>query len=111
MESHEKQEDFIGSGAIGIPILAQDEGHTVVHLKPSPKNTSTASRSSLSDKPLSPAEALSLLQTRFSDLQSLGLKVAILADEGILYASVQYQGHELDFNGHILLDSQPVVRG
>ncbi len=115
MESQGKQADITGSGAIETPILAQDAGRTGVRSKPSQKNTSIALSSSepnkLNDKPLTQAEALSLLQTRFSDLRSLGLNVAIVANGGVLYAAVQYQGHELGFDGHILLDGQPVVKG
>lgn len=53
---------------------------------------------------------LAVLQTDFSDLQSKGLKVVILAKNKHLYFSVEYPGHELGFDtGNITLDGKKVV--
>ena len=112
MEQREKQADFTGSGAIETPILASEEGRTEGRSKASPRITSTGSRSSSSDKPLTQAEGLSLLQTRCFDLLSLGLKVEILADDGDLFIVVRDPEHEIGYeNGHFLLDGVPVVKG
>ncbi len=111
MASTEKQDIITTSGFLETPILASASVPMEDLLKPSPQITSIASLSSFKDKPISPAEALSLLQTRCFDLRSLGLRVAVLADTGELFIAVKYEGHALDFNGHILLDGQPVVKG
>lgn len=111
MESIEKQDTIITSGSSVTPILASANVPMEGRSKPSPQITSIASLSSFKDKPISPAEALSLLQTRCFDLRSLGLRVAVLADTGELFIAVKFEGHTLDFNGHILLDGQPVVKG
>ena len=59
-----------------------------------------------------PVEALSLLQADLFDLQKLGAKIAILARDGALYASIIMPGHALGYvDGHITLDGVPVVKG
>lgn len=58
------------------------------------------------------AEMLSLLQSDYFDLQSLGLKVAIVARDGRLYATIEYPENVLDFRGgNIFLNGQNVVTG
>lgn len=111
MESTKKQDISITSGSSATPILASVNVPMEDLSKQSPQITSIESLSSFKDKPISPAEALSLLQTRCFDLRSLGFRVVILADTGELFIAVMYDGHKLDFNGHILLDGQPVVKG
>jgi hypothetical protein len=64
-----------------------------------------------STKPVSVAEALSLLQTLCSDLPSLGCKTAILAVEGRLYVRIippASIGKATFSDGHIRLNGLPV---
>jgi len=114
MKSQGVQENTTGNGPTVTPILAHEEGLMEAQLKPARASTSIASRNTSSDKPLTPAEALSLLQTRCFDLRTLGVKVEILADGGALFAAFRLEGHELGFDtgrGDILLDGAPVVKG
>jgi hypothetical protein len=100
-----KQEDTTGRQQEKTPILASASVSTAERSKPAPtKNESASTEIAL---------ILALLQTDFSDLQSKGLKVSILARENRLYASIEYQGHALAVSDtgkkSILLDGKPVV--
>jgi hypothetical protein len=105
MESQEKQDTTIGKPQDSTPILASVKESTAEPLKHAQtKNESASTEIALT---------LALLQTDFSDLQSKGLKVSILARENKLYASIEYHGHTLSISDtskkSILLDGKPVV--
>ena len=107
-----KQDINTGSGSNGkkTPILASGDAldHTAGDLIPSQVSTEIERGST---KPVSVPEALSLLQTLFLDLQSLGCKTAILAVEGRLYIRVLPPasiGKATFLDGHIRLDGVPV---
>lgn len=107
-----KQDINTGSGLNGsqTPILASGDGldHTAGDLIQSLKPTETGREDT---KPVSPQEALGLLQTNCLDLRSLGFKVAILAVENRLYirlvppASI---GKLAYYDEHIRIDGLPV---
>jgi hypothetical protein len=105
MASQEKQDDTTGRQQEKTPILASANVSTAEKSKPAPmKNESASTEIAL---------ILALLQTDFSDLQSKGLKVSILARENRLYASIAWEGHTLGVSDtgkkSILLDGKPVV--
>jgi len=108
MESQEKPDITTGKHPEQTPILASAKGNTAAKSKPAPMKNEAAS--------IDIASILALLQTDLSDLQSLGLKVAILAKENRLYASIEWEGHTLSVadtgkkaKRSILLDGKPVV--
>lgn len=105
MEKQEKQDTTTGKPQGSVSILASEKESTAASLKPAPMKNENASTEV--------ALILALLQTDFSDLQSKGLKVSILARENKLYASIEYPGHVLDVSDtgkkSILLDFKPVV--
>src|SRR5690349_5728396 len=104
MESLEKQDTTTGKHPEQT-ILASASASTAEKSKPAQVKSGSAS--------IEIASVLALLQSDFSDLQSSGLRVAILAKEGKLYASIEYPGHILDISDtgkkSILLDFKPVV--
>jgi hypothetical protein len=87
------------------PILAKGKRSTAAKSKPAQTKSESASTEI--------ALILALLQTDFSDLQSRGCRVAILARENRLYASIEWEGHVLDVRDtgtkSITLDGKPVV--
>lgn len=90
------------------PILASENQGTAEALKPSRAPTSIAVGST---KPVSLKEALSLLQTLYFDLQSMGCKVSILARNKRFYVvcEVPADTGALTFErGHIAIDGKPV---
>jgi hypothetical protein len=105
MESLEKPDDTTGKQQGKTPILASAAVGTVEKSKLAQAKNENAS--------IEIASILALLQTDFSDLQSKGLRVAILARDGKLYASIEYHGHELAVSDtgkkSIMLDGKPVV--
>jgi hypothetical protein len=105
MEKQEKQDTTIGKPQGSVSILASEKESTAASLKPAQTKNENASTEI--------ALILALLQTDFSDLQSKGLRVSILARDNKLYASIEYQGHALAVSGgskkSILLDGKPVV--
>ncbi len=108
MDKQEKQDITTGKQPEPTPILASAEGGTAAKSKPVPTKNESASTEI--------GSILALLQTDFSDLQSKGLKVAILARENRLYASIEWEGHILSVadtgkktKRSILLDGKPVV--
>lgn len=105
MDEPKKQDITTGKQPEPTPILASEKESTAESLKPAPAKNENAS--------IEIASILALLQTDFSDLQSKGLKVAILAKDGRLYASIEWEGHVLDISDtgkkSILLDFKPVV--
>ena len=106
MEQQRKQDINTGSGDGKAPILANEKQSTAAKSKQSRKSSNTAVSNT---KPVSKTEALSLLQTIFSDLQSLGYEVSILARNDSLYMRVKTDTGRLDFSGgHIVLDGKPV---
>jgi hypothetical protein len=105
MEKQEKQDTTTGKPQGSTPILASESASTAELLKPAQtKNESASTEVAL---------ILALLQTDFSDLQSKGLRVSILARDNKLYTSIEYQGHALTVSDgskkSILLDGKPVV--
>ena len=103
MDKPERQDTTTGKNDGQTPILASGGQGTAAESKPA----RTRSESS------SIASTLSLLQNDYSELQSLGLKIAILARENKLYFVVELPKHELGFDtgtGHILLDGVPVLK-
>jgi hypothetical protein len=108
MEKLEEQGTTTGKPEEPTPILAPEKPSTAEPLKPAPTKNENAS--------IEIALILSLLQTDFSDLQSKGLRVVILAKENKLYASIEWQGHSLEVRDtgkkskrSIILDGKPVV--
>ena len=105
MEQPEKLDITTGKPPAKTPILASDGGSTAESSKPAPVTNESAS--------IAVASILALLQTDFSDLQSNGLRVVILARDNKLYASIEYTGHRLSVTDTgkraILLDDKPVV--
>ncbi len=105
MDEQKKQVTTTGKQPAPVSILANESASTAVNSTPAPtKNESASTEIAL---------ILALLQTDFSDLQSKGLKVSILARENKLYASIEYPGHVLDISDtgkkSLLLDFKPVV--
>jgi hypothetical protein len=104
MESLEKQDTTTGKHP-EQPILAKESASTAGKSKPAPAKSGSAS--------IEIASILAVLQTDLYDLQSLGLRVAILARDNKLYASIEYPGHILEVSDtgkkSILLDFKPVV--
>ena len=106
MEKLEKQDTNTGKNDGQTPILASEDRSTAVLSKPVLTKSELASIETV-------ASLLALLQNDYSELQSAGLKVAILAREGKLYLVLDYPGHKLEFdtgNGHLLLDTVPVLK-
>jgi hypothetical protein len=105
MASQEKPDDTTGKPPEKTPILASVDVNTEAKLKLAQTKNENAS--------IEIASILALLQTDFSDLQSRGLRVAILARENKLYASIEWEGHVLDVSNtakkSILLDFKPVA--
>jgi hypothetical protein len=105
MASTEKPDSTTGKQDEPTPILAQGKRSTAA----SSKRARTKNESASTEIAL----ILALLQTDFSDLQSRGCRVAILAKENRLYASIEWEGHELDVRDtgkkSILLDGKPVA--
>jgi hypothetical protein len=105
MESQEKQDITTGKPPEQSPILANENASTAAKLKHAQAGNEYAS--------IEIASVLALLQSDFSDLQSKGLKVAILARGNKLYASIEYHGHALTVSDtgkkSILLDGKPVT--
>jgi hypothetical protein len=108
MDELKKQDITTGKQPEPTPILASAEGDTAASLKAAPTKNESDS--------IEIASILALLQTDFSDLQSRGLKVAILARENKLYASIEWTGHAFDVRDtgkkakrSIFLDDKPVV--
>lgn len=90
--------------------------------KPVAEKESTGGISKHSPKPIeedlaSTRRILAVWQTDFFDLQSRGFKVAILAANNVLYASIELPDHVLDTGktdtgkDQILLDGLPVSEG
>lgn len=104
MASQEKPDDTTGKQPTKTPILADEKGSTAAKSKPAPVKSEGDS--------IEIALILAVLQTDFSDLQSKGLRVAILAKDGKLYASIEWEGHTLAVSDtgkkEILLDGKPV---
>ena len=105
MAKQKRQDTDTGNGSTKTPILASEKDPTAEQSQPSQPVTSIESGST---KPLSKAEALSLLQTGLVDLRSLGCDVSILATNKRLYIRISDTGG-LDFvDGHITLGGLPV---
>lgn len=105
MDEQKKPDTTTGKQPNSAPILASESGSTEARSKPvQAKNESDS---------IGIASTLALLQTDFSDLQSKGLRVVILAKGNRLYASIEWQGHALDVRDtgkkSILLDGKPVT--
>ncbi len=105
MESTEKQDITTGRQHEPKSILASADVSTAEPLKAAPTKKENAS--------IEIALTLALLQSDFSDLQSRGLKVSILARDGKLYASIEWPDHPISVSDtakkSILLDGKPVV--
>lgn len=105
MDDTKKPDITTGKQPEPTPILASAEGSTAGRSKPAQMKNENAN--------IEIASILALLQTDFSDLQSKGLRVAILARENRLYASIEWEGHALDVidtgKKSITLDGKPVV--
>jgi hypothetical protein len=105
MASQGKQDDTTGKQPEKTPILASAAVGTAEKSKPAQVKNESAS--------IEIASILALLQTDFSDLQSKGLRVAILARENKLYASIEWEGHALAVSDTgkkaITLDGKPVT--
>ena len=105
MELPEKQDITTGNSPEPTPILASEKGNTA--------ESSRAAQTKKENASIEIASILALLQTDFSDLQSRGLRVVILARENKLYASIEWKDHALGVRDtgkkSILLDGKPVV--
>lgn len=106
MEKLERQDTNTGKSDGQTPILASADRSTAAQSKRAPTKSELASIEFV-------AGQLALLQNDCSELQSAGLKVAILAKTGKLYLVLEYPGHELEFDtgkGHIMLNAVPVLK-
>lgn len=109
MDKQRKLEDTIGNGSTKSPILVSAEDPMAAQSKPSQPLTSIGEGST---KPVTIAEALSLLQTLTLDMRSLNCRAAILARKGRIYfvieppASIGEVGVNL---GHVTINNKPVV--
>lgn len=106
MEKPERQDTNTGKSDGQTPILASADQGTAGQLKPALTKSELASIETA-------AGLLALLQNDCSELQSVGLKVAILARDNKLYLVLDYPGRKLEFdtgNGHILLEGVPVLK-
>jgi hypothetical protein len=106
MDKLEKQDITIGLNDGKTPILASEDQNTEAPSKPAPIKSELASIGIA-------ASQLALLQNDCSELQSHGLKIAILARNDKLYLVLEYPKHKLGFDtgtGHFLLDSVPVLK-
>ena len=105
MDNTEKPDITTGKQPEPPPILASEKGSTAASLR-----TARTKKESGSTEI---ALILALLQTDLSDLQSRGCRIAILARENKLYASIEWEGHALGVGDtgkkSILLDGKPVV--
>lgn len=105
MESQEKPDTTTGKPDEPTPILARAKRNTAGRSKAAQVKNENAS--------IEIASILAVLQTDFYDLQSRGLRVAILAKGNRLYASIEWEGHELGIRDtgkkSITLDGKPVV--
>ena len=105
MDNTEKPDTTTGKQPEPPPILASEK-----------ESTAASSRTARTKKESGSTEIaliLALLQTDLSDLQSRGCRIAILARENKLYASIEWEGHALGVGDtgkkSILLDGKPVV--
>jgi hypothetical protein len=106
MEPLEKRDTDTGKNDGQTPILANENQSMGGQLKAAPTKSELASIESI-------ASQLALLQNDCSELQSLGLKIAILARMNKLYFVLEVADHELSFDtgtGHILFDGVPVLK-
>lgn len=87
MDEQRKPDIITGSTDEPTPILADEKRGTAARSKNAQAKNESAS--------IEIASILALLQTDFSDLQSKGLRVVILARENKLYASIEFTGHVL----------------
>ena len=87
MDKPEKPDITTGKQPEPTPILADGKGSTAASSRPAPAKNENAS--------IEIASILALLQTDFSDLQSKGLKISILARGNRLYASIAWEGHSI----------------
>lgn len=107
MEQPEKQDINTGKNDGQIPILASAEPNMEAESKVATTESESASIKTV-------AGLMALLQNDCSELQSAGLKIAILARSNKLYFVLEYKDHDLGFDtgtGHFLLDSVPVLKG
>lgn len=114
MDTRTKLVISTGNGASSTPILAGGNVPTEALSPPSPPNTSIELASFLNAKPRTPAEALGLLQTRISEMQSMKeFKITLAGnpDTGKLYAVIEWRGKVLGLkDGHILVNDVPVLK-
>jgi len=109
MAVQKRQVITTGSGSTKTPILASGNAPTGEQLKPSQTSTSIESGST---KPLSVAEALSVLQTLCFDLRSMECEVSILARKNRLYLILATPTSsdilQVD-DGQIVMNNKPVI--
>jgi len=113
MDTLKKQDTSTGNGVITTPILAQENVPMEANSTPSPESTSIEFLNFMNARPSTPAEALGLLQTRFSDLQRIGFDILLEgnSDTGRLYVVIGWKGHTLGFEkGHLTADGKPVLK-
>jgi len=109
MAKQKKQDTTTGNGNTKAPILASGNAPTADGLKQSRKRTSIAAGST---KPVSIAEALSLLQTQVLDIQSLGCNAILAARGSRIYIVIGVPasiGEASIKDGHICLKGQKVI--
>ncbi len=107
MAKPRKQGIITGNGTTNSPILASGNDPTEGQ-----SATAPSQKESASIKPVSLAEALSLLQTDCYDLRSMGCTVQIAARKNRLYAILEMPSVSDTVrmeNGHILLRDRPVI--
>jgi hypothetical protein len=105
MEPQEKPDTTTGKPEKQTPILASEKPSMAAKSKPAQAKSESGNTQI--------ALILAVLQTDLFDLQSKGLRVAILARENRLYASIEWEGHALAVSDtgkkSILLDGKPVT--
>lgn len=114
MELPKKQVISIGNGPSEIPIPEPVEDPTEESSTSSPESIAIESANTLNDqeRPKTAIEGLGLLQTRFSDLSALKLRIIIQeTPKGNLAIVISWPGHTLGVkDGQLLADGIPVLK-
>src|ERR1044072_6496573 len=114
MDQLKKQDVYTGNGPSETQRPEPEEDPTEGLSTSSPESIAVASANILNDRkrPQEAIEALGLLQSRYSDLSDLNLRIILEASpKGNLYVVISWPGHTLGVkDGQILADGIPVLK-
>jgi hypothetical protein len=114
MEELKKQGLYIGNGPSETQRPEPEEDLTEASSTSSPQSIAIESANTLNaqERPKSAIEGLGLLQTRFSDLSDLKLKIILSqTPKGNLAIVISWPGHSLGVkDGQLLADGIPVLK-